>query len=89
MTNADVIRSKTDEELAELFTSKTPFMDGKYSSGHGDCYSENRELCLKEELKWLQKEARHSSNKPNNIFDEAINEISNIEGCFDNLKYYC
>lgn len=53
MTNAEKIRSMTDEELADMFTRKTPFIDGKYSSKHGDYYSEDREFCLKEELEWL------------------------------------
>jgi len=43
----------TDLELADLFTSKTPFIDGKYSSMHGEYYSEDREFCLAEELEWL------------------------------------
>lgn len=53
MTNAEKIRSMTDVELADLFTSKTPFIDGKYSSKHGIYCSENREFCLNEELEWL------------------------------------
>lgn len=53
MTNAEKIRSMTDLELADLFTSKTPFIDGKYSSMHGEYYSEDREFCLAEELEWL------------------------------------
>jgi hypothetical protein len=54
LTNADKIRNMSDEELADLFTRKTPFIDGKYSSRHGEYYSSVRNECLKDELEWLQ-----------------------------------
>lgn len=54
-TQSDRIRNMTDEELADLFTSKTKSPFGKYHNWHGSYYWEEREDALKEELEWLQK----------------------------------
>ena len=56
-TNADRIRSMTDEELAEFLVNRDLDVVEKASKAAGFTYKVSREECLKNVLDWLKQEA--------------------------------
>lgn len=57
-TNADRIRSMTDEELAEFLLNRDLDVVEKASKAAGFTYKVDRERCLANVIDWLKEEAK-------------------------------